>query len=171
MTTFLKATMKDGTEVLAEFSKLAKVQRYVTQVMAGTKPFNVWSVVGRVHPVSGEDVLSRTRTMYNGRDIQTIVEVTQDGFPKVQMQRGTYGVWTAPEGVGVAPEGTEFPLHRDALSGRRYVVARAGTLGEADEVRHYIDPEASEVNDPTTPIRMDGPVRMDGPADGDDDDE
>jgi hypothetical protein len=154
---YLMAQLKDGTKVVSEFSKLAKVQRYVTYVFQGVKPFNAWKVSGDSHPVSGEQVLMRERTMYNGRDILSIVQVRptteEHGYepenfePVSSMQKGGRGVYTVPEQGG--PEGieagTQFPRHRDPRSFRDYIVLREADpeaephTEEAGQHRFYLD--------------------------------
>jgi hypothetical protein len=160
-TKFLRATLDTGEQVVSEFANLAgSGQGYATQVFAGVKPFNAWRVVSGRHPVSGEEVLVRARTMYSGRRIQTIQQVkpiagreqnhgyAADAFEAVlEVQHGQYGMWVAPsentpEG---AVAGTEYPIHRDSPDFRRYVILRvagepAAIGGEpVPELRHYID--------------------------------
>jgi hypothetical protein len=158
---FLRAQLKDGTQVVSEFSKLARVQRYIVSVFTGTKPFNAWKVTGEAHPVSGEEVRYRERRMYNGDAILFVEQVeptTEDhGYdpsnfqPVATMQKGGRGTYTVPEGdlrpeeLSEVESGTQFPLHRDANSFRDYIILQAADpeADEADEAgserRFYTD--------------------------------
>jgi hypothetical protein len=157
MTTFLKATLVDGTIVISEFSKLeGSGQRYAGQVMAGQKPFNAWKIVGHQHPVSGEPALLRTRVMLSGAKIAQIEAVTptteQHNFdpvnfePVVEVQGGRYGTYTVKgdEGIEGVPTGTKFPIHRDDRTLVRYVILKVaqgteGTEGFEPEKRFLLD--------------------------------
>jgi hypothetical protein len=162
---FLKAKLQDGSEVVSEFAKLGRVERYVTQVFQGYKPFNAWRVVGNTHPVSGEEVKTRTRVMLNGKSILSITQVEptveDHGYDPASFKlmeaptKGEHGSYTVPEEGG--PEGVEpgvvFPVHRDD-SFRKYVILRvanpeaeAGTV-ESVENRHYLSAPAEEVTAP-----------------------
>lgn len=163
----LKATLDDGSTVMAEFNALANVDKYATQVFMNTKPFNVWTVVSHVHPHSGEAVLMRTREMINGKRIVRIVEVDADGQPVVSVQRGAGGLWMAPtdgSGPADAVPGAKYPVHRDAATVRRYVILRAGAGngGSNGEVRHWLD---------TAETTRAEPIPGMGPGDGDDDED
>jgi hypothetical protein len=153
---FLRVTLNDGRSYVSEFSKLGRVQRYVTQVMAGQKPFNVWSIVGRTHPVSGEPFLTRSRLMLNGSDILAVEQVERkasadpdsmnplDFRPVVQHEKMRGGLYKTPsEGIVhddyTLPGDTEFPIHRDDATLRRFVYA---VYSETAPVRHWLDPEA-----------------------------
>lgn len=158
---FLRALLKDGTQVVSEFSKLGRVERYVVAVFLGHKPFNAWKVQGHAHPVSGEQVLLRQRLMLNGKNIISIEQVESmvgdahgynpDNFREVTvMQKGKNGLYKVPETGGPegVPVGTEFPIHRDEHSLRRYVILRkgnpaaeAGTVESVDQL-FFLDPES-----------------------------
>jgi hypothetical protein len=157
MTTFLRATLEDGTQVISEFSKLARVGRYAAQVMAGQKALNVWRPVATQHPASGEPVLIRTRTLINGRLVRSLEQVQPavvdhgydpNGFePVPEMARGRYGTWVCPSPVpegapaGLVP-GAEYPIHRDVTGwGDRYVIVRVAQGEEEgqDEVRYLFE--------------------------------
>jgi hypothetical protein len=135
---YLKATLHDGTVVVSEFSRLRNVQRYATQVFAGIKPFNVWTVVSTTHPASGEPVLFRTQELVNGRDIEriervkpittdsTAVSLDPSNFVACPvMQRGERGVYMLPadqaEHDGIVA-GVEYPVHRDPSTMADYII-------------------------------------------------
>jgi hypothetical protein len=121
----LQATMKNGAVVVGEFTKLGHIQRYVSQVFRGDKPFNAWQTVGTTHPVTGEPVLMRTRVMFNGPEILSIVQIDEAGSAVAEVQGGEVGRYTvpspAPEGCPL-PSGTIVPCHRDAATLRRFVI-------------------------------------------------
>lgn len=147
---FLRATLDDGTQVVSEFSKLASVGRYATQVFSGQKAFNGWKVVGTTHPHSGEQTLVRERVMYNGRSVRSIEQVEptteEHGLdpanfqPAATPQRALHGSFTVPEEVPHADlvAGAKYPIHRDPETFRKYVIVKVATE-EAAEVRHYLD--------------------------------
>jgi hypothetical protein len=157
MTTFLKAVLEDGTEVVSEFAKLeGSGQRYIGQVFAGQKPFNAWRVVGSVHPITGEPALVRSRVMLNGSQITRVTQVkpvagreedhgyAPDAFePVTEVQSGEFGTWVcpsegAPEGAVV---GASYPVHRDPASMERFVYLTYATDRETHEgeVRYLLD--------------------------------
>lgn len=174
---FLRVTLDDGRQYVGEFSKLGNVQRYATQVMAGVKPFNVWQVVARVHPASGEPCLMRTRVMLSGRRVQS-VEMVQpvaeapagttdplDFEPVVEVQHGEYGLWTAPtegELVEGAEPGMKYPVHVEPTDLQRYVVLRAADDAQAvGERRYYLQRDTTTDATPLLPAAR--------PGDGDED--
>jgi hypothetical protein len=138
---YLKAKLKDGTEVTGAFDKLANVGKYVAQVFAGSKPFNVWTKAGETLP-SGEPGVLRTRTMISGDFIASIVETNEGGTPIAVIPRGSRGRWTVPQNSAI-PElvaGTVYPKHR-SVRGRDYVIVRAAndeSSPRTGEVRFYI---------------------------------
>ena len=151
---YLQATLVSGAVVIAAFEKLGGTgQGYSTQVFAGRKPFNGWRVVGDTHPVSGEPVVLRTRTMYAGHQIASITAVKpKDGRendhgyesgnfePVAEIQSTEHGMYTAP--TANTPEGAvagvDYPVHRDPNDLRRYVILRAANdIGP--ETRFYVD--------------------------------
>jgi hypothetical protein len=106
---FLKARLNDGQTVISQYENLANVEKYVTLVFLGQKPFNIWRPVGDTHPESGEAVKLRQREMIAGSQIGRIEEVrpkagmeTSHNFepgnfePVTSMQRGSRGLWTVP---------------------------------------------------------------------------
>lgn len=149
MATFLKAKLRNGTEVVSEFQKVKGVGGYAMQVMGGQKPFNVWRAVESAHP-SGQVVSQRTRHIIAGRDIVDIVEVRPNSedhnfdpanFTEVTyVQKGPGGRWTcpdtAPEGTTLVP-GVTYPVLIDGQSARRYVI-QATDVGDVP-VKYYID--------------------------------
>lgn len=180
--TFLRATLRDGTQVVSVFTKLAGVENYARDVFAMRKPFNAWQIVGTAHPASGEQVLMRQRRVYNGSQIVSIEQVrpvsgreedhglqAENFEPVTHTARGRDGTYqftaaNAPEGAQV---GIDYPVHRDPTRQHgfnRYVVLRiAHTSEEGQQVpesRYYIDRPAS-----AAPY-----VEVSGPADADDDD-
>jgi hypothetical protein len=174
MSKFLMATLKDGRKVVAEFSKLKGTgQGYTGRVFAQAMPFNAWRVVGHTHPVSGERVLVRTRVMINGAEIAEIAPVQpRDGIanhnyepenfePATEIQRGQYGVWTAPREN--TPEGAQpgvaYPVHRDEVTLARFVY-----LSVDPERKYSID-----TRDIATGVAAPVDVPSDGPGDADDD--
>jgi hypothetical protein len=135
---YLKATLQDGTEVIGQFSKLEKVGRYIAQVFAGQKPFNVYKTVGDTLP-SGEKGALRTRETIRGSLITRIVEVNEGGTPIAEIPRGTRGRWTVPSNSqieGLVP-GTVYPKHRNARSLRDFVIVKAATP-TSPAVHYYI---------------------------------
>lgn len=151
---FLKAKLEDGTEVVSEFTKLTKVQKYINQVFKGEKSFNAWKVAGDTHPDSGEPNRQRQRTLISGRTIvsvEPVVPTTQDHdyqpenfTPALLPSRGPRGFWRIPTqgvvragGITAVP-GTQYPKHRNPRSLRDYIILRAESEG-ADEVRFYLD--------------------------------
>lgn len=153
---YVMAYLKNGDRLVSEFENLRGIRSLSAEVMSGRKAFPVWRPVGDTHPVSGERVSIRTRTFINGRSIEAmeVVRPTVDehGFdpenfePAPLMKSGPNGLWAAPDNEdcpeGVEP-GTEFPVHRDSDTGRRYVILRIAE-GASEEVRHYIDPDIRE---------------------------
>jgi hypothetical protein len=156
MRNFLKATLLDGSEVVAEFSKLqGSGERYVGQVFYAAKPFNAWRVLRHTHPVSGEAVLVRTREMYNGNQIKKVervqpkADVTSQQIGTLDPQyfescpeiQGTaFGLWTAPaentpEG---AVAGVSYPIHRNEQTLERYVILRVEN-GDEPALRFQIE--------------------------------
>lgn len=136
---FLQATMDDGSKIVSEFTKLGHVQRYITQVLAGGRPFNAWAIVSDTHPESGDKCLMRTRNMISGHKIKSIEIVRrmagapehsmapQSFVPVPLIQRGQYGSWKAPleNTPAGAVAGVEYPIKRDAVTLQRYVVLKA----------------------------------------------
>jgi hypothetical protein len=165
---YLKATLQDGRAVIGEFAKLAKVQRYVIQVLSGQRPFNVWHETGSVNPVNGEAVRVRTREMVFGNFIRSIEEVDPaPGYetthqyepsrflPHAEVEHGEFGVFIAPREncpEGLVPGGT-YTVHRDPQTLRKYVIAQVfseralpgGEVAQDPERRHYLDPEGQPV--------------------------
>lgn len=157
---FLRAKLIDGTQVISEFTKLGRTERYVNQVFTGQKPFNAWRIVGRAHPVSGEAVVLRTRLMLNGSQVvavEQVVPTIEDhnydpaNFKSAEtVQKGSQGIYTVPEQdvpeplAGVAP-GTQYPIHRDDGSFRKFIVTRVANpeaeAGSAESIdqRFYLD--------------------------------
>lgn len=160
---YLMATLASGEQVVSEFHKLGRIQRYVTQVQSGQKPFNAWRVVGTRHPVSGEPVLTRAREFLNGYQITRITQVeptrADHGYepanfrPVVTMEKGRLGLYTVPDNEDRPeafverdiPGGMQFPVHQDPTTLRRYVVLAQGDPGAAPETeaaeerRFYLD--------------------------------
>lgn len=143
--TFLQVELTTGEQVISEFSKLGKIGRYVGQVFAGSKPLNVWSVLAKTHPHSGEPVLIRRRRFIPAAMIVAIEAVQPKAGmaeshdlnpanfePVPQMQKGTYGLWVAPEDAAEGlVAGAEYPVHVDPESLQRYVIiSGAGTPDE-----------------------------------------
>lgn len=152
---FLKATLKDGSSVVSEFTKLTKVQRYAQQVLSGAKTFNVWEIQSPTHPESGEAAPVRTRRILAGHNIVEIVEVEPTieahGYSpgafvaKARGASGSRGRWTVPETAqpiiadgNMLSKGTEYPLHRDRSSWRDYIIVKESVDG-SPQVRFYID--------------------------------
>lgn len=157
---FVRATTRDGAQLVSEFSRLNGLENYSRDVFSGRKPFNLWTVVAQRHEHSGEKVLHRTRTLIPGSEITRLEEVepidpsnfaVEDPStfrPVVLMQRGEAGIWKAegddlPEG---AVAGAEYPIHRESIGYGfyRYVILTAAVEGEGGvepvaEVRHWLD--------------------------------
>lgn len=179
---FLMATMDNGDQIVSEFSKLAHVERYVAQVMAGGRPFNAWKVTSEVHPQSLDVCLIRTRQMISGRVIR-LVEIVeraptappdslapQDFVSVPMIQRGQYGTWKAPEEntPAGAVAGVEYPIKRDPATLVRYVTLKIANES-TPELRFTIDAEPMVTNggDPIANI-LNGHDAS-GPLDGDED--
>lgn len=148
---YLMATLTDGTRYISGFQKLDKVQKYIGEVFGGVKPFNIWKPVGDTLP-SGEKNMLRTRKFLNKDMIREIDEVepipdsdgastlNPDQFRSiVYPTRGARGLWTVPHGLqnSLIP-GTVYPLHRDALAERDYIIVRGATERD-EEDRYWID--------------------------------
>lgn len=180
--TYLRATLRDGTQVVSVFTKLTNVENYARDVFAMRKPFNAWAIVGTQHPASGEPVLMRQRRVINGGQIVGIEAVkpvsgreedhglaAENFEPVTHTRRGRDGTYAftdanAPEG---AQAGIDYPVHRDPTRQHgynRYVILRIAHSDEAGgmvpESRYYIDRPAS-----AAPF-----IEVSGPADADDDD-
>lgn len=188
--TFLRITTRTGEKYVSEFTKLVNVQRYASQVFIGQKPFNVWRVVGDVHPQSGERVLVRQRVMLNGRDVLEVEHVQRkpdvdantmdaaDFEPVAEIQSGQGGLWTAPEQN--TPEhavaGVRYPVHINPQTLRPYVILQAEREEPAvEEIRYEIPmPErpghrfGGHVN-PTVEENDPPSQQAEGPGDGDED--
>jgi hypothetical protein len=191
MRKFLLATLANGTAVVGEFDDLGGTgQGYATQVFALAKPFNAWRVTGTQHPASGEAVKVRTRVMYGGHQIVSIQQVKpkteshgydpQNFEPVEEIQRGQYGVWTAPaeNTPDGARAGLDYPIHRESTDLRRYVILTAAGPDGTGEVRHYIDAGESartygSIDDVTRAAESEGgsvaTATDEGPADADED--
>lgn len=146
---FLRARLASGQVIVSRFEKLANVEKYVAQVFAGIKPFNVWVPVGERHPQSGEKVSLRTRRMFPARQIVEIEEVkpvsgreTDHNFepsnfePVVSMSRGERGIFTVPKederapglyGAQGDPLYTEGMREQGLVTGTQYPVHRDTT--------------------------------------------
>jgi hypothetical protein len=180
---YVRATLTDGSAVVSQFGKLEGIETYARQVFAGSKPFNVWTVVHTTHPASGEACLVRRRRVVPGSRIAELevvepvqnanLEPTADGLldpsqfqPALHIQKGEAGLHTfeatedLPEG---AVAGIGYPIHREAFgySFLRYVILRVAQDG-AEELRHWIDPR------PTEPVAVTNGEPV-SPGDGDDD--
>lgn len=179
---FLMATLDNGESIVSEFSKLAHVERYVAQVMAGGRPFNAWRVVSKVHPESGDACLVRTRQMISGRKI-ALVEIVernatatadsldpQDFTSLPMVQRGQYGTWKAPaeNTPAGAVAGVEYPVKRDPATLVRYVTLKVAAES-APEVRFMLDAEPAAMDRQEAPGEIDRILHADGPLDGDED--
>ena len=89
--TYLKATLKDGTNIVASFEKLANVQKYAATIFARMNCFNAWELVARVHPTSGEPCLVRRRRMISGdqiTEIERVVARTLDSINAIARRTG-----------------------------------------------------------------------------------
>lgn len=152
---YLMATLTNGETVISEFSKLSNVQRYIAQVFAGTKPFNVWIPVGTEHPQSGEPCLVRRREMISGSMIARVQEVEPVGEdhghdpanfnPITLPQSGEYGSWTCPDNEDTpegAVAGARYPVHRDPNTLRRFVFIRFDAENPENTRRHWLDPQS-----------------------------
>jgi hypothetical protein len=185
---FLLATDKDGSQVVAEFSRLeGSGEGYVSRVFAGAKTFNAWKIVGDTHPVSGEKVLLRQRVMLNGKYLAKVEPVQPkegrendhgydpDAFEKVTEVQGAEGgkyVCPAENGPEGAVPGVTYPIHREANSLEKYVILKAAVPTEGNlldgEVRYWI--ERNRVTTNGSPFPSDAPVvTTSEPGDGDDD--
>jgi hypothetical protein len=184
---FLLATLIDGGQVVAEFSKLeGSGEGYVSNVFAGRKTFNAWKVVGDTHPHSGEKVLLRQRVMLNGRVIERVIPVQpKAGFeerheyepgnfePVIEVQNGAGGKYVAP--LTGTPEGAvagaTYPVHREEGSLEKYVILKVASPTETNplegEVRFWVDRNRVTTNGALLP--EDVPLVEAGPGDGDDD--
>jgi hypothetical protein len=107
----------------------------------------------------------RQRIMLNGRDIQSLQQVTRspdapEGSldpahfqPVVEAQSGDGGIWVCPR-EGEAPEhavrGMQYPVHIDRTSLQPYVILLRA--GQPDEVRYEI---------PIAPRHADGGMNPD----------
>lgn len=187
MKRYLEAQLADGTRVIGEFRRLAKVGRYVAAVMGGYRPFEVWQVVGETHPASGEKCLVRTRQSISGRSITSIREVKPradlDGphnsvptnfEPVARVQRGPFGLFTVTEGLGVegAQVGVEYPVHRDPTSLRKFIIVRAqDEAAGTTELRYYIDGRGEAPTNLGVATMDDDGARVVGSLSQDDDDE
>lgn len=165
---FVRATMLDGTSHVSEFDKLTGIRQLSADVMSGRKPFPVWKVVGREHPVSGEPTDIKTRMYVHGSQVLTLEvvepvcddhEYHPDLFRSARrMGNGTAGTHhftpeTVPEAdVGVSTE-YGYPCHRDP-DGRRYVILQWNSDAGLPNVTHYIDTVSGDQSDITA--AMDG---------------
>lgn len=61
--------------IIAPFARLGNAPDYFRRVMSGQQPFAHWTPTASVHPLTGEPVLMRARTLYPGRDIAHVTEV------------------------------------------------------------------------------------------------
>lgn len=163
---YLEATLLDGTTVTGEFSRLANMGRYVSQVFSGQKPFNAWRTVSDVLP-SGEKAATRSRVMLAGSQIASIREVDAVGQTVTEIARGPRGRWTAPAGIDGVTEGTVFPKHRDNSTLRDYVILAAAAEGTSElQKRLYLDyNEITEVDPSAVPALPDGDDDDDGERD------
>lgn len=159
---FVKATLMDGEAVIVEFDKLKGIRQLSADVMGGRKAFPIWRKVSERHPVSNEPVLVRTRTFLRGDQIKEMQVVKpREGFDdthnlqpehfeaEVHMKSGRDGLWKAPSGEGAvvgAQAGTDYPIHRDEATHRRYVIL-AWDENEAEQVRHFLDAESAGVTE------------------------
>lgn len=154
---FVRVTLKDGEQAVSEFSKMRGIGTYASEVMSGRKAFALWRPVAQTHPISGAPCLVRSRVMVNGtevRNMEVVIPTTEEHnfdprnfTPLPNIQRGPYGLWTVPENEdrpeGV-PVGAQFPVYRDSVTLRRYVVLRVAENGN-EERRHWLDGEPSPV--------------------------
>jgi hypothetical protein len=89
--TFLRATLKDGSQIVSSFEKLANVQKYAAQIFARINVFNAWELVARVHPTSGEPCLVRRRRMISGdqiTEIERVVPISLEAFRAIPRMGG-----------------------------------------------------------------------------------
>jgi hypothetical protein len=85
--TYLKATLKDGTNVVSSYEKLTNVQKYAATIFARMNVFNAWELVSRTHPTSGEACLVRRRRMISGDQITEIERVVPISFESANRTR------------------------------------------------------------------------------------
>ena len=132
---FVRITRTDGSTFISQFDKLGNLGRYFSKCLASRKAFNVWTVVSTAHPVTGEPVTMRTRTLLNPEHIATVQEVTASNEPRAIPQLGDAGSYTVVDGDDIAlPLGTTVPRHRDPATLDYYVIT--GYNVDGDEVRH-----------------------------------
>lgn len=154
---YIEANLKDGGTVISEFQKAQAMRRFAADVFSGRKALPVWRVVGDTHPQSGEPVVIRTRSFVNGTHIasmQAVVPINENhgydpsNFEDVEEFKGTTGrqsngLWTAPteNTPDGAVAGVKYPVHRDEVDHRRYVILRVAE-DVTPENRFYLDETA-----------------------------
>lgn len=155
----VRATLKDGTQVVSRFRKLTKLGRYAAAVLSGQKAFNVWAVAGDTHPKSGEATQMRSRELLSGTQILKLEQVraNEDGNyePVAYCGRGSRGYHTfrgenIPEG---AAKGVRYPKHRDPSTMRDYVILAVGAPAEgvnaaAPDVTYFLDGQGAQSRRP-----------------------
>jgi hypothetical protein len=165
-------TLHSGDKFVSEFHKLRGLGRYSADVFGGRKSFNVWKVLSRTHPASGETCLVRQRLNVGGKDILFMQQVepnptfapdqhaTMDPMyfqPVPIVEKGPHGLHIfadtddLPDG---ARPGIGYPIHREPETLRQYV-----WLDVAASRKHYLEDEISAV--PVT--EMDEEEGEDGP--------
>jgi hypothetical protein len=134
--------MADGTTQISEFQN----RQNLKILLARRAVLPVWKVESNVHPVTGEAVPMRSRTLVRADQVKSVCEVDDAGAPIVQPPRGLYGRIEIPANhASGLPEGTLVTVHRDDVTLRRFIITQAATEG-GEPTKFWLDADHTSPN-------------------------